>query len=343
MSTLKINNQLGETDILIGQNLELIEIMILDPETKVITDSNVYSCYKEILKGTDPIVVDAGEKSKSFDTFLQVQRKLLDSGIDRSYTLVGFGGGVVTDLTGFIASTYLRGLNFNLIPTSLLGMIDASIGGKTGINLDGYKNIIGSFNQPEKIIIYADLLDTLPQIELLNGFSEAIKIALIRDKGLFEFLYKYSEELIKLNYKYLEELIRRCVELKLEIVNIDAKEKGYRKLLNFGHTIGHAIEKIHEIPHGQAVSIGMMIESELSEQVNLPVKDKDMVKRILEEYKLPTEIEFDRESLLEAIYKDKKKTKDNIDLITLNQIGEAELYTMSFFELNLFLKSFEVS
>ena len=343
MSTFKINNQLGETDILLGQNLELIEIMILDPATKVITDSNVYNSYKDLLKGTNPIVVEPGEQSKNFETYLQVQRKLLNDGVDRSYSLIGFGGGVVTDLTGFIASTYLRGLDFTLIPTSLLGMIDASIGGKTGINLDGYKNIIGTFNQPNKIIIHSDLLDTLPQIELLNGFSEAIKIALIKDKGLFEFLFQYSEELIKLNYKYLEELIRRCVELKLEIVNLDTKEKGFRKLLNFGHTIGHAIEKIHGIPHGQAVSIGMMIEAELSQQVNLSTQDRDKVKEILNEYKLPTEIEFDREKLLDAIYKDKKKTKESIDLITLNKIGEADLYNISFFELNLFLKSFEFS
>ena len=339
MKSINIKNSLGSCSIEIQRGMDLIDLVLSEPHTKIITDKNVFYKYNQILKDKNPIVIKPGEDSKSIYNFFRIHQKLLESGLDRTSKIIALGGGVVTDLAGFVASTFLRGVRFSYIPTTLLGMIDASIGGKNGINLNSYKNIVGSFNQPESIIINPEFLNTLPEIELRNGFSEVIKAGLIYDSNLINYINKNSDELLSLNQNYIDDLIYKSIKIKTDIVDQDSKETGIRKILNFGHTFGHAIESVHKIPHGQAISIGMMIETILSEKIGLENSKVDEVKSILEKFELPVNIDFNKDEIMEAIYMDKKKIKKTIDLVLLKDIGEAAVKNMEIFELGLFIKS----
>ena len=214
-----------------------------------ITDSNVYKYYSNYFNDNKTIVVKAGEKSKSIETINAIYSELLEMNANRNTIIIGAGGGIITDITGFVASTYMRGVKFGFISTSLLGMVDASIGGKNGINFNGYKNIIGTISQPLFIYWSIDFLDTLPQEEIENGFGEIVKYAIGFDNHLFDLLYSYN--IINDKHKLLE-VIKICQHIKQDIVYLDEKEHNIRKKLNLGHTIAHAIEKFtnNSISHG---------------------------------------------------------------------------------------------
>ncbi len=290
----------------------------------IITDENIYQQHNEKFSGYKLVKMAAGEQHKNQSTIDSIIGELILLEADKNTVLIGVGGGVVTDITGYVAAVYMRGLQFGLIPTSILAMVDAAIGGKNGIDVGIYKNMIGTIRQPDFILYDYSFLQTLPVKEWINGFSEIIKHACIKDALMFSILEKYSLHDFQTDETLISELIEKNVAIKTSIVTNDEFEKGDRKLLNFGHTIGHAIENLHQLPHGHAVSIGMAAACNLSEQINgLHFNDAKRIIQLLAKYKLPVDIETDYEKVFDVLKLDKKRTNDAINFILLNKIGEA--------------------
>jgi 3-dehydroquinate synthase len=229
---------------------------IVSPEnTILITDENIFSAHTKRFRNWDTIVLKPGEEYKIQQTVDSIIDELIDKGADRKTTLVGVGGGVITDITGYVASIYMRGIRFGFIPTSILAMVDASIGGKNGIDVDLYKNMVGVIRQPSFILHDMVFLNSLPQSEWENGFAEIIKHACIKDIAMFNELETKTLKHYQGRQKSICELVQRNAVLKSKVVQKDEFETGERKLLNFGHTLGHALENQYELSHGQAISI----------------------------------------------------------------------------------------
>ncbi len=259
---------------------------------------------------------------------------LISSGVDRSAFIVGIGGGIVCDITGFVASTFLRGVRFGFAATTLLAQVDASVGGKNGVNFKGYKNMVGLFHQPEFVICDPEVLKTLPQKEISCGLAEIVKHAAIADADLFAYLEKHTEDILALDRQAIEKLVRVSVRIKSSIVSRDETEKGERRLLNFGHTFGHAIEKVTAAAHGEAVSMGMVIASALSVKKGLLSAEEDQrLRAVLKNLKLPTRSEAQSQKILDAITKDKKRAGDRIHFVLLNGIGNARVDQLTLEEL----------
>ena len=301
----------------------------------ILTDQNIYNYYGELLEKQlqdykyNIILCPNGESAKDFDYIKNFYSDLIEMGCNRRSCLIAFGGGVIGDITGFIAATFMRGIQYINIPTTLLGMVDSSIGGKTGINLPSGKNLIGSIYHPEKIIIDPDLLNTLPEREYHSGMAEIIKYSLILDKDLFVKLENSLEQLLSANQTldYLNEIISTCVQLKVNIVEEDESDNNIRNILNFGHTIGHAFETYFEyvkINHGEAVAYGMLYASKLSNvHGNLSEKELERIYGIIKKLNLPEIKNIDIEKILSFIKYDKKNTSQGLNFILLNEIGKA--------------------
>ncbi len=305
----------------------------------IITDENVYQHHHQKLSAYPVIKIRPGEAFKTQATVDHIINELIKLGAQKSSFLVGVGGGVVTDITGYVAAVYMRGIKFGLVPTSVLAMVDAAIGGKNGIDVGVYKNMVGTILQPEFIFYDYSFLQTLPVKEWVNGFAEIIKHACIKDKLLFSVLEKYSLHDYQVDKTLVADLIERNVEIKTGVVTNDEYETGERKLLNFGHTIGHAIENLHSIPHGHAVSIGMVAACNLSEKLNgLHFADAAKIVKLLNQYHLPVDIETDHEKVFEILKMDKKRKDEGIHFILLKDIGEAEI---KFISLELLQKHFK--
>lgn len=309
-------------------NAVFAELEKITPRDKtiIITDENIHWHHQEKLKDWKLICIHAGEVNKNQDTYNFIIQKLIELQADRSTMIVGLGGGVVTDMAGYVASTYMRGLKFGFVPTTILAMVDAAIGGKNGIDVGLYKNLLGIIRQPEFILYDVTFLGSLPQEEWVNGFAEIIKHACIKDAGMFDLLQKKGLESFQKDDKMMADLIERNAALKSKVVIDDEFENGERKLLNFGHTIGHGIENQLQLKHGYAVSIGMMAASKISEQlIGLDKAETARLKKLLDAYRLPTQLNFDREKVIEVMKMDKKKSARNMSFIVLKSIGEAEI------------------
>lgn len=289
--------------------------------TVIVTDENVYGHHAKRFKGWNTIVLKPGEEYKVQETVDAVIGQLIALEADRKTTLVGVGGGVITDITGYAASVYMRGIPFGFIPTSLLAMVDASIGGKNGIDVGVYKNMVGVIRQPTFILHDMVFLNTLPQNEWENGFAEIIKHACIKDAGMFRELEKSSFKTYQNRQKSICELVQRNAIIKSKVVQQDEFEKGDRRLLNFGHTLGHALENQYELSHGQAVSIGMAYASVISQEL-LGFKEPNRVTRLLLQYDLPTFAEFDRKKVFDVLKMDKKRERETINYVLLEKIGK---------------------
>ena len=287
---------------------------------------------KKKLKGWKSIVIKAGEQFKNQQTVDSVIQQLIALEADRKTILVGVGGGVVTDITGYVASIYMRGIAFGFVPTSLLAMVDACIGGKNGIDVGVYKNMIGIIRQPSFLLFDSLLLQTLPLNEWKNGFAEIIKHASIKDATMFKQLEDHDLAFYQKKKNELNALIRRNVLLKTRVVQQDEFEQGDRRLLNFGHTLGHALENLYQLSHGEAISIGMQFASSLSKKIN-GFKNADRVVSLLNQYDLPTAFEFDKDKAIKLLKMDKKKTKDGIHFILLEKIGKAYIQRFSIHQL----------
>jgi len=250
-----------------------------------------------------------------------VIEQLIEMEADRKTTLVGVGGGVITDITGYVASVYMRGLRFGFVPTSILAMVDASIGGKNGIDVGVYKNMVGMIRQPSFILHDLIFLNTLPQTEWENGFAEIIKHACIKDVAMFKQLEENSFKTYQDRKKSVFELIQRNAILKTKVVQQDEFEKGERRLLNFGHTLGHALENQYELLHGQAISIGMTYACHISEQL-MGFKQTEKVVNVLEKYGLPTYASFNKQKVFDVLKMDKKREKKEMNYVLLEKIGK---------------------
>ncbi|AHF79878.1 3-dehydroquinate synthase [Thermococcus paralvinellae] len=259
-----------------------------------------------------PIIIPDGEEFKSLETAQQIWKKLIEIGFTRKSLIIGLGGGVITDLAAFVASTFMRGTYLGLLPTTLLAQVDAAIGGKTGINFEG-KNIIGTFYLPNFVLIDPETLKTLPKVEILNGFGEVVKYGIL-DSGVYEKLRSFRE--------IDEELIRECVNVKLRIVEEDLRESGKRRILNLGHTVGHAIEKVsnYKIKHGLAVAIGLMASALIAEKIN--GFDSGKVEELLDRFGLPKRHNFEPKELLKAMKIDKKAWYGRLVFILPEDIGK---------------------
>jgi len=334
METIEIHGSTGDSIILIGERLRNLREYIPSEKVVIITDTNVRRYYQQDFPSCEVIEIGTGENIKSLDTVQTIYGKLVDYEADRSSFIVGIGGGVVCDIAGFVASTYLRGVRFGFVPSTLLSQVDASVGGKNGVNFGGYKNMVGIFRQPEFVICDTSLLRSLPEIEISSGLAEIVKHAAIGDVDLFSYLERYHEKALKLDSEIIENLVCGSLLIKSSIVNRDEKEEGERRKLNFGHTFGHAIEGTTGVPHGEAVSLGMVVASAFSAKRNyLPYKDSERIEELLRKLKLPTKIKLDRERVLDALRKDKKRGKDSIRFVFLQGIGNAVVEEISIKEL----------
>ena len=298
----------------------------------IITDKNIERLYgariKEELEGDFQIkiiVVEPGEKSKSLEVLEEVYKQLLDIEITRGDLIIAFGGGVVGDLAGFAAATFLRGIPYIQVPTSLLAQIDSSVGGKVAVNLAQGKNLVGSFYQPKAVFIDPDFLSTLEERYFYDGMAELIKYACIKDRDLFEDLLSFSDQDL---FQNMEGIILRCCQIKRDIVVRDELDKGERMILNFGHSLGHVIEKYYnyeKYTHGEAVAMGMYNITKKSEAMGITQEGtSELIKKILSKYNLPYEMPIiNKESLLQIIGLDKKNKGQYINLILVKEIGEA--------------------
>lgn len=310
----------------------------------IITDDNVNKYYgvkiSEQLENSDfevkVLSLKPGEETKNFNTLPIVYNELLNFNLTRSDLIIALGGGVIGDLAGFVASTYLRGVDFIQIPTSLLAQVDSSVGGKVAVDLERGKNLVGSFYHPKFVLIDPEVLNTLENRFFIDGMAEVIKYGCIKDAEFFNYLEKMENNQQLINN--MEVVIHKCCNIKREVVENDEKDKGERMLLNFGHTLGHAIEQHYnyiKYSHGEGVAIGMYIISRISEDKGLTKKGTaKRIKDILVKYNLPYEMDVNVEDILEAINLDKKKLGKDLNLIILKEIGSSEIYktTAKFFD-----------
>jgi len=276
-----------------------------------------------------------GERSKTLATVEKMYETFLRAEIDRSSLVLAIGGGLVCDVAGYAASTYLRGLRFGFVPTTLLAQVDASVGGKNGVNFKNYKNLVGTFTQPSFVLCDFSLLKTLSGPELRNGFAEAIKTAAIGDANLFSFFEAAWMEALSLDHGVIERIVYDSLSVKTRIVSLDEKEKGERRKLNFGHTIGHALESLGRLRHGEGVSIGMVAAATLSARRGLiPESDVERLRTLLERFGLPVTAHVDATAVREALRKDKKRENEEIHFVLLDGIGRARVAPVKVSELD---------
>jgi 3-dehydroquinate synthase len=313
-------------DVFFDADFSLIETKLQKDKTIFITDENVYAAHREKFSGWQSIVIKAGERFKTQQTVDSIIEQLIELHADRQTFIVGIGGGVVTDIVGFAASIYMRGVKFAFVPTSILAMVDAGIGGKNGIDVGVYKNLVGVINHPEFLLYDYSFLKTLPYNEWVNGFAEIIKHACIKNAIMFNYLELHSIMEYQSTLLYIPELIKTNVDIKYNVVANDEQETGERKLLNFGHTIGHAIENTSGLPHGHAISIGMVAACHISEAINnFDKTDTKRISELLHKYELPITFCSDKEKTWEILLHDKKKSGNNMSFVVLDAIGGASI------------------
>jgi 3-dehydroquinate synthase len=310
-----------------------------DAHAVIITDANVVGLY------ADPIVnaleeggaevnvleIDAGEQSKSADMASGLWEELLDAGADRKTVVVALGGGVVGDLAGFVAATFVRGLRFVQIPTTLLAQVDSSVGGKVGINLPGGKNMVGAFWQPRGVLIDVDVLQSLPARECRAGLAEVVKYGVIQDADFFAYLEANVEPINARDRTVLADIVERCCRLKADVVEQDEREEtGLRSILNYGHTFCHAFEAATEyekLLHGEGVAIGMMCAARLAERLGrVDATFTERQQKLLEAFKLPLDApDVEHDELIELMYRDKKVERGKLRFVLPTRLGHVEL------------------
>lgn len=313
----------GGYDIVLerGALNHLADYLKLDRKVLIVTDSGVPEIYSKTAakQCKEPFIVtiEAGEPSKCFENYKKLLGVMVKEGFTRSDAVMAVGGGVVGDLSGFVAASFMRGVDFYNIPTTVLSQVDSSVGGKVAIDFEGYKNIVGAFYPPKAVIIDSETLKTLPQRQISNGLSEAVKMSLTSDSELFSL---FENEDIKTN---IDRIIEASLKIKRYVVEEDEKEAGLRKILNFGHTLGHAIEVQNEnLYHGECVALGM-----------LPMcndKVRERLIKVLEKLNLPTKVDFDIEKIIEAMKHDKKMSGNNITVVYVEEVGSFKMRTFEF-------------
>jgi 3-dehydroquinate synthase len=342
----KIRVDLGERsyNIIIGSGVlndlgRILEKFAFSNKIAVISNPTVYAFYGEKISGTlkdagydlTEVLIPDGEEYKSLAYTEKIYASLLEAKLDRKSALIALGGGVIGDITGFAASTYMRGIDFVQVPTTLLAQVDSSVGGKTGVNHPLVKNMIGTFWQPRLVWIDTATLATLPRREFLSGLAEVIKYGVIWDKDLFAYLETNRDKILQLDAASLTHIIRRSCEIKAEVVSKDERESGLRAILNYGHTIGHAVETVtgyNKYLHGEAVAIGMHMEAKLSHQIGtLDEEEVLRIKALIDSYELPSAPPDDIEvnDLLEKMQIDKKTVGGEMHFVLPEKVGGAKI------------------
>ncbi len=340
METFHVNGLLGQSSIHVGESIKNLENYLPDGQVVIVTDENIKKYYQKDFPDVPVITIGTGEGIKTLSTVESILRELIEYSCDRSSFIVGIGGGIVCDITGFAASSFLRGVDFGFVSTSLLSQVDASVGGKNGVNLDSYKNMVGVFNQPNFVLCDIDLLNTLPKQEISNGLAEIVKHGLIKDAGMLDFIEDNKEKALKLDHDTIFKLVADSVKIKSQVVQQDEKEGGERRKLNFGHTLGHAIEKIERAGHGRAVSMGMVAAALFSKDKGfLSNTDVNRIVSLLTDLNLPVDLNYDATEIIKAAGKDKKKEGKDLFYVFLEQIGNARVEKISFNEMNHFIKT----
>lgn len=324
---------MGEYDVIVGQ---LSELENLSPNnTFLVTDENVAKHHLDSIKqaigsSVKTLVIPAGEEYKNLESISRLWQSFLDNGLDRKSTVIAMGGGVICDMTGFAASTYMRGIDWVAVPTTLLAMVDASIGGKTGFDLREGKNLIGSFHPPKLVLADPSLLLTLPKRELISGMAEVVKHGVISDPDLFQL----CERNIDWVMDNLEDVVKRAMAVKIKTIESDPYEQGLRASLNYGHTVGHAVELVSRfhLSHGEAISNGMVVEAKYAEKIGLASTGlADVIGGTLSSLGLPVEIPKDmpRDEIIRVMRVDKKKSAKAIRFALPAEIGRVELVEVS--------------
>ena len=316
--------------VAVGGVGDLLPRLLPDKRVVVVSDTNIDRHYHSLVNRYDHVLIGLGEASKTLVTADAIYKKFIDMGVDRSTFVLAIGGGIVTDVAGFVASTYMRGVEFGFISTSLLGQVDASVGGKNGVNVDGYKNMVGTFTQPRFVICDVNMLRTLPERELRTGMAEMIKAGIIADEELFSILERTPlSELVK-NPDLLSEVVYRAIRVKADIVERDEREHGDRRKLNLGHTLAHAIEKSSsKMNHGEAVAVGLAMISDVAARKGLlSAADRERICGVLERTGFDLTPPVAMRVLLKAVAKDKKSEGDMLHVVFPTGIGACEVVPM---------------
>jgi len=335
-----INVELGDSSYpvwvernLLSKSAETIQTHFHKHQWIIFTQPKIAELYADTLNNKlelngcscQVVLLPDGEQAKSLKETERLYHQLIKYNADRTTGLIALGGGVVGDITGFVAATFMRGVDYIQFPTTLLAMVDSSIGGKTGVNLSEGKNLVGAFHQPKAVIIDPDLLSSLPKREVVSASAEILKYGAILDKSFFQKLAENLESLI--DSQFLMEAIIRCCELKGKIISQDEKEDNLRRILNFGHTIGHALESITDystLTHGEAISYGMMAAGRISNELGyLGNEDCEFLKNTIRKLPLPSLPQVDMDKLLSLIIHDKKVKKSKLHFVLLEEIGKA--------------------
>ncbi len=326
-------NEIGERLIKLGIKNTRKILIISNPEISNLFGRNLLNSLKKHNFTAQIFVIDAGESFKNIATLNKIYDFAFEYGLERGSLMIALGGGIVGDITGFASATWLRGLDYIQIPTTLLSMVDSSVGGKTGVNHPKGKNLIGAFNQPKAVFIDTNTLKTLPSREFRAGMAEIIKYGVISDKELFEFLEdeKVLNNIIKLDNQSLNKIIKRSVQIKSDIVSKDEEEKGIRAFLNYGHSFGHVIENLcgyGEYLHGEAISIGMKIAGEIALKKGLWSKEESLRQNnLIKSYGLPIEVpNLNRNDVIRILMGDKKVQEGKMRFVLPNRIGEVKIY-----------------
>lgn len=329
---LSRDGQLMSRIIIGGWEHDLHPLLPWGHRVIVITDRSISTRYRRLINQYEHIIIGKGEKIKTLATVEQLHRELIERGANRQTFLLGIGGGIVTDITGFVASTFMRGVRFGFVSTTLLGQVDASVGGKNGVNLDGYKNMIGCFNQPEFVLCDVGMLRTLSDRQFRAGLAELIKTGLLGNRVLFEMVEALPFEELRRDPLLMADLILMAVKIKAGIVERDERESGERRKLNLGHTLAHAIEKCsRKMLHGEAVAVGCVVMARLSAGMGLmPESEAARIEaafaRMGFDLKAPAPID----KMVAALRKDKKSAGDQIHIVLPTTIGRCEVRSVMF-------------
>ncbi|CCO22386.1 3-dehydroquinate synthase [Maridesulfovibrio hydrothermalis] len=302
-------------------------VVICDENTRELFGHELVE--KLAVKGVDPLLltVPAGENSKSLDVFGSLLEAMLEAGITRQDVVVALGGGVVGDLSGYVAGSYMRGINFVQVPTTLLSQVDSAVGGKVAVNISGGKNYCGMFYQPRRVYSDISALDTLPEREILSGLGEVVKHGFIYDRDFVEFLRDNAEKVLKLDKEVMSRVVSRCCEIKADVVSRDEKEGGMRRILNYGHTVGHAIETFagYKKSHGECVAYGMRIVARACSKAGiLSGDDLELHDEVMDRLGLATgDIDIDPSLIMELMKRDKKVKQGAVVIVALDKLGHA--------------------
>jgi len=319
-----LNTNSSKSEILIGAKWESVSELLQENDVAIITDNNVQRLYGDKFPDFPVLTIRAGEASKKIEIIEFLAERLIETGIDRGGFLLAIGGGVVCDITGFLASIYMRGIRCGYVSTTLLSQVDASTGGKNGVNLGATKNVLGCFKQPEFVVCDQVMLQTLPEDEYFSGLAELIKTAIIGNEKLFEIIENNQNGILRRDPDLLSMLISMAVGFKTSVVSEDEKESGLRRILNFGHTYGHAIEMYKSFRHGYAVAAGMELAAGFSYSKGLISKTEyDRIVSLLKSFKLLRRHDIPDNQITQLVLRDKKKAGNDIYFVFMEGIGKA--------------------